>query len=133
VTASATRVALAAAFGADPEVKAALGDPVRLGEPPARGRLPAAVWRRWETRPAGSSLADAEEHTVQIEVVTGETGIEAARAAVAALSAAATRMRPAPTDVRLVLIQPLRSDVSRTASARSWSGTVTVRIIAEPV
>lgn len=133
MTAAATRAALTAAFAADPGVRASLGNPVRLLEPPARGALPAAVWRRWETRPAGASLAPSDEHTITLEVVTRETGIEAARAAIAALSAAAASMRPTSPDVHIVLVLPVYADVMRLADQRGWTGILRLKVIAEPI
>lgn len=133
MTAAATRAALAAALAADPGVQAVLGNPVRLSEPPPKGALPCAVWRRWETRPAGASLSAAEEHTITLEVVSRETGVEVARDAVAALVRAASIMRPAPPDVRLVLVVPVYSDVLRPSDQRGWYGLVRLKVIAEPV
>lgn len=133
MTAVATRAALAAAFAADPGVRASLGHPVRLLEPPAKGALPAAVWRRWETRHTAASLSPTDEHTITLEVVTREAGIDAARAAIAALSAAAATMRPTPPDVHIVLVLPVYADVLRQADQRGWTGILRLKVIAEPI
>lgn len=133
MTAAATRAALAVAFAADPGVQASLGNPVRLLDPPARGALPAAVWRRWETRPTGAGPGATDEHTITLEVVTREAGIEAARAAIAALTAAAASMRPTPPDVHIVLVLPVYADVLRQADQRGWSGILRLKVIAEPI
>jgi hypothetical protein len=131
VTAEATRLALAEAFGADAGVRATLGHPVRLSEPPPRGTLPAAVWRRWETRPFGPGPAPSEEHTVTLEILTREAGVDQARAAVSALVAAAHAMRPNSEQVRIILVLPVYSDVLRPSDQRGWYGIVRLKVIAE--
>jgi hypothetical protein len=131
MTAQATRLALTDAFGADAGVRAALGHPVRLSEAPPKGALPAAVWRRWETRPLGASLSHTEEHTVTLEILTREAGVEQARAAVAALVAAANGLQPVSEQVRIILVLPVYSDVLRPSDQRGWYGIVRLKVIAE--
>lgn len=134
MTAQACRAALEAAFAADPAVRAALGDPPRLVEAPGRDLPhPFAFWRRWETAPSGSSGADTESHTATLEIVTRQTGVEMARAAVGALVAAAGSMRPVSPEVRIILVLPVLADVMRGLDGRTWTGTVRLRIVAEPL
>lgn len=132
MSAAACRAALDAAFAEDPAVRAALGDPPRIWDAPVRhSAFPFAVWRRWETRPLGASAGVTVEHVATLEIVSRQTGAEEARAAVAALAGRANGPRPTATDVRLVLVVPVYSDVFRAIDGRTWLGVVRLKIIAE--
>lgn len=132
MTALACQQALDAAFRADPAVQATLGNPVRLLDAPIKlAAYPFAWWRRWETKPADAAEVRGEEHVATLEVVSRQSGVEVARAAVEALSNCATSMRPAVVGVRIILVVPLYCDVLRSTDGRSWLGIVRLKIVAE--
>lgn len=132
MSSAACQQALDAVFRADPAVQAALGNPVRLVEAPAKLIAhPYAIWRRWETKPVDASLVQSDEHIATLEVVCRQTGSEAAREAVAALATCAAAAKPTPLGARIVLVLPLYSDVLRSADGRSWLGIVRLKIIAD--
>lgn len=134
MTARACQQALDALFRADPAVQAALGNPVRLLETPAKlTAYPFAFWRRWETRPADTSLVQSDEHIATLEVVCRQTGEAVAREAVAALATSANQARPEATGARIILVLPLYCDVLRSADGRSWLGIVRLKIIADHI
>jgi hypothetical protein len=133
MTAKACQDALETAFKADAGVIAALGNPVRIYDAPAKmAAMPFAVWRRWESRIIDTSSAPTHEHIATLEVVSKQTGASEARAAVAALAARANGPVPIATGAKIVLILPVYSDVMRSVDGRSWFGIVRLKIIAEP-
>jgi hypothetical protein len=134
MTARACQQALDALFRADPAVQAALGNPVRLLETPAKlTAYPFAFWRRWETKPTDTSLVQSDEHIATLEVVCRQTGEAVAREAVAALAMSANQARPQANGARIILVLPLYCDVLRSADGRSWLGIVRLKIIADHI
>jgi hypothetical protein len=133
MTALACQAALDQHFKADAAVIAALGNPVRLYDASVKmGAMPFAYWRRWETRNADASDTPTEEHIATLEVVSKQTGAGEARAAVAALTARASRPVAEAVGAKIVLVLPVYSDVLRAVDGRTWLGIVRLKIIAEP-
>jgi Protein of unknown function (DUF3168) len=134
MTALACQNALDELFKADAQVRAALGDPVRLYSAPVKmGAFPFAFWRRFESRPIDASDAPTQEHIATIEIVSRQTGAEEARKAVEALVQAANGSVPQGIGARIVLVLPVYSDVMRAMDGRSFVGIVRLKIIAEPL
>jgi hypothetical protein len=133
MSALACQEALTAAFQADAAVKAALGNPARIYDTPVKmGAWPYAVWRRWETRNVDASSVPTNEHVATLEVASKQTGLNEARAAVAALAARANGPVPTAVGAKIILVLPIYTDVLRSADGRSWLGIIRLKIIAEP-
>lgn len=111
---SALESAILAALSASNEVKALLGDPVRVGEtgsvlPP----YPYLEIARHTSEPAGGVDADASEHRIDLVVVSRDLGGSQAKEAVAVVRSALTSTELAMDGWRCVLLLPLFADATR--------------------
>lgn len=111
---SALESAILDALAADAEVKASLGEPVRVGE--LGSPLPAYPYleiARHTSEPAGGVDAEASEHRVDLVVVSRDACGVQAKAALAAVRAALATAELEMDGWRCVLLLPLFSDATR--------------------
>ncbi len=111
---SALEGAILAALAASEEVKALLGEPLRVGE--TGSALPAYPYlevARHMCEPAGGVEAEASEHRVDLVVVSRDLGGSQAKAALAAVRSALTNAELVMDGWRCVLLLPLFADATR--------------------
>ena len=83
------------------------------------------------THGRGSAGASGHAHTLSFAIHSRDGGRAAAKEALGALRAACERMSLTLSGQRVVLIQPVYSDVLRAPDLRSFRGLLRVRIITE--
>lgn len=132
MSANLTRLALEESLKQNPIVQSALGNPIRLYDAPVKTALwPFAVWRRWETKPAGGDYGTAQEHIATLEIVCKNTGITEARRTIEAIQNWAISAKPSNNDINIVLLMTAYSDVFRAVDGRNFYGVVRLKIISE--
>lgn len=129
---AALQRAFLAALRADADVQAVLGDPARIfdDESPAPV-FPYARLERHEVAERSATGAAGQAHTLSFGIRCRDGGRAAAKDAVGALRAAAEAADLALAGQRVVLIQPVYSDVVRTPDLREFRGLLRIRIITE--
>ena len=103
-----------AALAASAEVKALLGDPVRVSETGAV--LPAYPYieiARHSSEPAGGVEAEASEHRIDLVVVSRDVGGAQAKAALATVRSALASAELVVDGWRCVLLLPVFADATR--------------------
>ena len=134
MSATLTRDAIEASLKQNRLVQSALGNPIRLYDAPVKTALwPFAVWRRWETKPAGGDYDKAQEHIATLEIVCKNTGISEARRAIEAIQNWAISAKPSNNKVHVALLMTAYSDVFRAVDGRNFYGVVRLKIISEAI
>jgi|GEM_PF-3183752 hypothetical protein len=132
MSATQTRNAIERSLMQSRLVQSVLGMPIRLYDAPVKAALwPFAVWRRWESKPAGGDYSSALEHTATLEVVCKNTGISEARKAIEAIQQWAIDAKPSNEEVNIVLLMTAYSDVFRAVDGRNFYGVIRLKIISE--
>lgn len=109
-----------------------LGNPLRLYDAPVKhAAFPFMFWRRIETKPIAQDYSGALEITATLEIVCKNTGQEAAKKAVEAVSLWAQSAKPNAAGVNIALLMNSYSDVFRAIDGRTFLGVVRLKIIAE--
>ncbi|MDP3495851.1 MAG: DUF3168 domain-containing protein [Hyphomonadaceae bacterium] len=120
-----------AVVAASNEVKALLGDPVRVIETGAP--LPAYPYlevARHFSEPAGGVDAEASEHRVDLVVVSRDLGGAQAKEALAAVRSALTNAELVMTGWRCVLLLPVFADATR-QRVGVWRALLRMKAIVE--
>lgn len=128
---SALERAVLEALAADAEVKALLGDPVRVGE--LGSPLPAYPYLeigRHTSEPSGGVDAEASEHRVDLVVVSRDAGGVMAKQALAAVHAALMSAELEMDGWRCVLLVPLFTDATRQRIGL-WRALLRVKVVVE--
>ena len=124
--------AVLVALRADADVQAIFGNPARVfDDETLEPAFPYAELERHEVEERGSSGASGHAHTLNFAIHSRDGGRAAAKDATGALRAACERMSLTLSGQRVVLIQPVYSDVLRAPDLRSFRGLLRVRIITE--
>lgn len=124
--------AVLAALRDDTDVQAAFGNPARIfDDETSEPVFPYAELERHEVEDRGSAEKAGQAHTLTVSVRTRDDGRAGAKEAVSALRAAFGQMTLSLSGQRVILIQPVYSDVFRTPDLRSFRGIIRVRIITE--
>lgn len=121
------------AIAADAEVKALLGDPVRVGE--LGSPLPAYPYLeigRHTSEPSGGVDVVASEHRVDLVVVSRDAGGVTAKQALAAVRAALTSAELEMDGWRCVLLVPVFADATRQRIGL-WRALLRVKVVVEVV
>jgi hypothetical protein len=128
----ALEAAVLARLEADADVKALLGEPPRVFDAAlARPAHPYLELARHELRPAGGAAAEADEHRLDIAIVSREGGRDELKAALDAVRAALRGTPPAMTGWRCVLLLPLFADVTP-ARFGLWRALLRIKAVVEP-
>lgn len=116
----------------DPDVRGILGYPVRVrkeaGDRPAWPYMEIA---RHVSEPANSLAYEAEEHRIDIAVMSLGKGGTDGFAAIAAMRAALNRTELSMDGWRCILLAPLFSD-SLAAGVGRWRAMLRLRVLVEP-
>ena len=124
--------ALANSMNLDENIKANLGDPIRLYEAPVKNAaFPFMVWRRIETKPIAQDYSEAFEITATLEIVCKNTGQETAKKAVEAVTNWAQSAKPTGNGVNIIMLMCAYSDVFRAIDGRTFLGVIRLKIIAQ--
>lgn len=121
------------AIAADAEVKALLGDPVRVGE--LGSPLPAYPYleiARHTSEPSGGVDAEASEHRIDLVVVSRDAGGVTAKQALAAVRAALMSAELEMDGWRCVLLVPVFADATRQRIGL-WRALLRVKVVVEVV
>lgn len=130
---SALERAMLEAIAADAEVKALLGDPVRVGE--LGSPLPAYPYLeigRHTSEPSGGVDAEASEHRIDLVVVSRDAGGVTAKQALAAVRAALMTAELEMDGWRCVLLVPVFADATRQRIGL-WRALLRVKVVVEVV
>ena len=130
---SALERAMLEAVAADAEVKALLGDPVRVGE--LGSPLPAYPYLeigRHTSEPSGGVDAEASEHRIDLVVVSRDAGGVTAKQALAAVRAALMTAELEMDGWRCVLLVPVFADATRQRIGL-WRALLRVKVVVEVV
>jgi Protein of unknown function (DUF3168) len=116
----------------DDAIKALIGNPLRLYDPPIRhSAFPFVVWRRIETKPIAQDYSNAQEIIITLEIVSKSTGQDEAKKAVQAINKWAQSAKPIGDGVNIIMLMSAYSDVFRAIDGRTFFGVVRLKIIAE--
>lgn len=130
---SEIRDALLLRLGADVDVAAALGDPLRVIAAGASApAYPCLEIARHEVRPADAAEAEAEEHRIDLALLGPENAEDVLLEGLRAVRAALTGWKPDGEGWRCVLLSPVFADALR-APGRMRRATLRVRVIVEAV
>jgi hypothetical protein len=122
--------AIVAALAVDADVKALLGDPPRVFEAArARPAFPYLEIARHEVTAADSAAVDANEHRIDLAIVTREGGRTPAREALRAVRAALAEP-PEMDQWRCVLLLPVFADMVRTRFD-GWRAILRLKAVTE--
>jgi hypothetical protein len=130
---SALERAMLEAIAADAEVKALLGDPVRVGE--LGSPLPAYPYLEiglHTSEPSGGVDAEASEHRVDLVVVSRDAGGVTAKQALAAVRATLVSAELEMDGWRCVLLVPVFADATRQRIGL-WRALLRVKVVVEVV
>ena len=123
---------LLADLRADPDLQAALGQPVRLFDAETSApAFPYAVLERHESREADGVATRRLEHKIQLATFTRYGGLEAAKALLGILRGAVERLSLDLPTQRAVLVMPTYCDVLRTRNQKTLRGVLHIRIVSE--
>lgn len=123
--------AVLARLAADAGVRALLGDPPRVFDAAlARPAYPYLELVRHETRPVGGAEAEADEHRLDVSILSRDGGRDELKAALEAVRAALRGAPPVMEGWRCVLLLPLFADVTPARFGR-WRGLLRIKAVVE--
>ena len=120
------------ALRADDDVQAIFGNPARIYDDETSEPIyPYAELERHEVEDRSAIASPGQAHTLTLVVRSRDGGRAVAKEALGALRAASERISLSLYAQRVVLIQPIYSDVLRAPDLRSFRGILRLRIITE--
>lgn len=130
---NALESAMLAAIAADADVRAVLGDPVRVLEVGAPSpAYPYLEIGRHVSQPSGGVEAEASEHRIDLVIVSRDLGGGTAKSGLAAVRAALMEADLEMDGWRCVLLVPLFADAAR-QRVGLWRALLRLKAVVEPV
>lgn len=131
---SGVEAAIISALKASEAMQAVFGARVRVFDADTDAPyFPFVRLERHESAPAGASLCRGDAHTVQIAVMTRQSGLAGAREALRAVTSALEDAEWSVPARNVVLAHVTYADTMRAPGREKWRGLVRLKMITEEV